>query len=217
MSDAYLPYVIRDGDFLEQVAFKLGFDCEAVWSNDKNRELRELRKGQHNLLCAGDVLYVPKKPTASSLKVSKGTSNRYVATVPTTTFDVHLNDVNGPLANESYTYTIEGVEQQGTTDGDGKASFVHPITCAEISVVFPNKSFSATFKVGHRDPIEEPSGVRQRLASLGYVHHESSGDEDADDAEVARALGRFQHANQLPATSTMDDATKAKLVEVCKS
>ena len=52
------PYVIRQGDYLLQVAHTFGFDADTVWNDDKNSDLARLRP-DHNILRPGDILYIP--------------------------------------------------------------------------------------------------------------------------------------------------------------
>ena len=76
------PYVVRQGDHLVKLAVRLGFDPDLVWGNDKNASLRE-RRPDRNMLCVGDILYVPPPPPAHWHSVRVGTVNRFVAQVPT--------------------------------------------------------------------------------------------------------------------------------------
>jgi N-acetylmuramoyl-L-alanine amidase len=216
MAKPYMPYVIKNGEHLEQVAMRLGFDCKAVWHHHKNREIREKRKGKFNLLCAGDLVFVPK-PSHDGLQFAAHTVNRFVAKVPKTTIDMHFGDSDGPFANERYVFSIEGTEAEGTTDGDGKATFSLPMTCNDVEIEFPDRKMKMTAKVGHLDPIEEPTGVRQRLKNLGHIEGDVSDDEDAEARRLEHAIFAFQRAQKIKVTGKMDEATTAKLAEVCKS
>ncbi len=67
------PYVIRQGDHLAHLAHKFGFDPQAVWQDGSNDELREARPDP-NILCPGDVLYIPDPVDASSCATPTGRS-----------------------------------------------------------------------------------------------------------------------------------------------
>jgi hypothetical protein len=205
-----VPYVIRDGDYLSRLAFRLGFDADAVWNHPKNDEIRGLRAP--DVLCTGDILYVPRK-VPKGMPLRRGTTNRYEAKVPSTTFEMNFDRDDQPLANAHYTYTIEGVEADGTTDGEGKVSFEVPITCGEVVIAFPDVGLTTTIRVGHLDPVDEPSGARQRLKAMGYLKGRPTGDETLDDQALADAIREFQADNGLEVTGVLDEATKAKLRE----
>src|SRR5208337_3002899 len=55
---AMVPYVVRQGDYLAQIAFRRGFVADRVWSAPENATLREARKDP-NILAPGDILHVP--------------------------------------------------------------------------------------------------------------------------------------------------------------
>ena len=60
------------------------------------------------------------------------------------------------------------------------------------------------------DPISEVSGIKRRLANLGFY----SGPMDGDmDEETQEALARFQTQQGLPATGQADEATRQKLLD----
>jgi hypothetical protein len=58
--------------------------------------------------------------------------------------------------------------------------------------------------VGSLDPIDTEEGVRERLAAIGIVLSD----------DLAADINKFQAKEQISETGQMDDATKAKLVEV---
>lgn len=209
MAGPYVPYVVRPGDYLSKLAYTRGFDADEVWNHPKNAELKKTRKPE--VLCAGDVLYLPKnKP--DGLSFSRRRVNRFVAKVPTSKFDMHFDDPAGKLKNAAFTYEIDGVEADGKTDGDGKATFDVPITAHEVHVVFPDVGFATTAKVGHLDPVDDPKGVRQRLKNKGYIKEPPSEDEEREADLMKDALTKFQKDQKLPETGELDDATKGKLV-----
>jgi peptidoglycan hydrolase-like protein with peptidoglycan-binding domain len=64
------------------------------------------------------------------------------------------------------------------------------------------------------DPITEPSGVRARLANLGYrgVSDDNVGAE-WNEPGLVYALSAFQRDQHLEVTGTLDDATRDALQE----
>ncbi|MFT3767398.1 MAG: peptidoglycan-binding domain-containing protein [Minicystis sp.] len=207
------PYVVRQGDYLLKLAFARGFDADEVWNDPKNADLKALRK-DHRLLAPGDVVYVPEKE-AEELPIQKGTTNRYVAKVPKVTLDLRFHDGDSPFANESYEVRGLGSPLQGTTDGEGRVSVKVPVHVAEVQVVFPDRRVAFPVRVGHLDPIEEPTGVRQRLQHLGFYEAAQADAPDWADLDAVerdrRAVTAFQTRHGLPSSGDMDDETRAAL------
>lgn len=206
------PYVIRQGDFYEKLAFKYAFDAEKVWNDGKNAELKAKRKNP-NQLAPGDILHFApssKKP----LPLSKGTTNEYTAEVPRTKVTLFFKDELMPFDGEAY--VIEGLPQpvDGKVGGDGAVTIEAPIHVREVRIVFKKRNFVFPVKLGDMDPINETSGVRTRLEHLGYLRPsaEPLSEEEADERLVT-ATQEFQRAHKLEPTGEIDDATRAKLEE----
>jgi hypothetical protein len=68
-------------------------------------------------------------------------------------------------------------------------------------------------RVGGLDPIEERSGVVQRLSNLGYLPKTP----EVPAAYVAQALRRFQRDHDLEPTGELDAKTKDALEKEHKS
>src|SRR5262245_20482030 len=98
------PYVVRQGDYLTKLAFVLGFDADAVWSDPKNAELTSAR--DRNLLHPGDVLWLPDR-ARRPLPIAAGAANKYVATITRTNIRLRFKGDKEPLANEPY--VVEGL------------------------------------------------------------------------------------------------------------
>jgi hypothetical protein len=205
-------YVVRSGDYLTQIAFALRVDPEAVWNDPKNAELNSRR--DPNLLHPGDVLFVPDSPP-TPLDIEVGTTNRYVADVPTTQVQLQFQDADQPYANEPYSADLAGQVEEGTLDGNGSLTLEVPIHVREVRLTFPKRKITHVVQVGDMDPIDEPSGVRKRLQHLGYMAADESGtlDEDLRDEYTKAAIALFQEAMGLKATGELDDATKGALVK----
>ena len=77
---AVKSYVVRQGDYLTKLAYVHGFDAADVWKDPKNAELRG-KRGDHDILARGDVLFVPMAEKVG-VPLQKGVTNRYVARVP---------------------------------------------------------------------------------------------------------------------------------------
>jgi hypothetical protein len=206
------PYVIRQGDYLTRLAHERGLDAEQVWSHPRNEALRG-RRAHMDILSPGDVIYFPDAPRPPC-SISARTTNRYRARVPRTVVDLVVRDGAAPLANEPY--KIEGVgptEMSGTTNGEGRLSIQVPVHVREILLTFQDGRLVLPLMIGHMDPIDEPSGMRARLANLGYLPSLASGAAH-DDEPLTRAIRAFQQAERLDPTGTLDETTRDALRRV---
>jgi peptidoglycan hydrolase-like protein with peptidoglycan-binding domain len=81
----------------------------------------------------------------------------------------------------------------------------------KLSVSEGSKTDEYTLPLGAIDPIDELTGVQQRLANLGYP----CGSEQGTPGELTKAaLRAFQKEMNLDGTGQLDDATRQKLKQV---
>ncbi len=201
-----IPYVIKQGDYLTQLAHDLGFDKDSVWQDDKNADLRAKRPNPE-ILYPGDLLYLPEKEPAPS-EMAQGSENSYAADVPTVKVTLVFTNADPSLANEPF--EVEGLPlTTGTTDGDGQFEFDVPVIVREFTVTFKNQEYTYHVLVGSVDPATEESGIRTRLSNLG-LYRRAADDEDAD--ALAGAVAEFQRTNSIPITGAVDDATREAIV-----
>jgi N-acetylmuramoyl-L-alanine amidase len=208
------PYVVCQGDYLLKLAYIHGFDADEVWNHPMNEELKKLR-GDHNVLAATDVLYLPEKEE-EPLPVEGGTSNGYSAAVPTVEIVLIFLDDGAPLANEPC--EIEGLGDPDPsipvgTDNDGKLTLNIPVLIRELTVNFPNKhDMTYQLSIGDMDPVLERTGVEKRLCNLGYLTRVSDGD-DEEAADLLRdVLTIFQSENGIDASGDRNAPTHEALV-----
>ncbi|MEM9693881.1 MAG: peptidoglycan-binding protein [Myxococcota bacterium] len=201
------PYVVQQGDFLVRIAARAGVEPREIWDLPENEALRDLR-GNPDTLFPGDVLQVPIVEPPS-LPISAGTSNRYEAVVPTANVRVALRDGAGePRAGVAF--TVLGLPQpiEGATDGEGMVDVDVPINLGTVTLLVDGDPTRYQINVGHLDPVEADSGVRQRLTQLGYLSAAARRD---DPEELAGAIRRFQLAEGIDATGEPDAATRTAL------
>lgn len=213
-STGWRPYVVKQGDHVSKLAHAMGFDADAVWNDEVNRELRESGR-RPNVLAPGDILCVPEKPTNAPMLLLATRDNAYKGTIPDVRVAVVFHGEDGPLKNESY--VITGLEDlvEGKSDDEGAVTVVVPIHTREVDLVFPARELAFRLRVGELDPVESDSGATQRLAHLGFdgwALGEAASlprppPDDGDDATV-RA---FQRARGLEETGVCDAATRAEL------
>src|SRR5258708_1990383 len=206
-----VPYVIRQGDHLPKLAAKMGFDADAVWNHPKNGDLR-MRRIDWHMLCPCDVLYV-FKPKSKWLPVQVGAQNRFRAEIPRIQVRVTFCQGGKPIADAPCVVHGLPSPNQFNTDGDGKLSFAAPVTLESVTVEFSKPHFIQRLRIGHLDPINEPSGVYQRLKNLGIQSFTGPLPARVDQAAMSQAVQKFQSAQRLPVTGEVDDETRGRLRE----
>jgi N-acetylmuramoyl-L-alanine amidase len=126
-----------------------------------------------------------------------------------------LDVAHQPLANTPCELHMEGSIHSLTTDGDGLIEEAVTATAESATLVFrdPLLAFDVgvPIKIGHLDPVSEPSGQKARLHNLGY----NPGPLTEDDADrFATAVQEFQCDQGLKVTGVADAATQDRLTEV---
>ncbi len=199
---------VGPGESATSIAAKHGFFVDTVWNHPDNADLRAKRKTP-DVLYQGDELFIPEK---SEKKEEGATSSRHrfkVKGVPAR-FRLQLLAGGKPRAGEDYVFEVEGKSVSGKTDGDGWVDQpIHPKDRRGRLLLGGGKE-EIPIRIGGLDPIEELSGVQQRLNHLGYP----AGQSGQLDDRTKSALRRFQSANQLEVTGEADDATRSKLSQL---
>jgi hypothetical protein len=209
------PYVVQQGDYLAKLAARYSFDATEVWDDPANKDLRDNGRTPE-LLCPGDVLFVPAEPPPH-LPLVVGGANRFSAKAQASvTVSVVFHRDGAPIAGEAFRAKGVGYEQEGKSDGDGLVKLDVTTLDELIEVSFERLGLRYSVRVGHLDPANEPSGQHQRLANLGYLPPSCAFDDNTDTLftpEFLRkaALFDFQRAQGLTATAEVDDATVAAL------
>jgi uncharacterized protein involved in type VI secretion and phage assembly len=198
------PYLVRQGDHLDRLAFRFGFDAEKIWNDPKNAELKTKRKSG-SVLCPGDILHVPKAPRTGK-ELTKGTTNSYTVKVPKTKASVVFQDEQ--FRNAKYVVEGFGAPVEGTTDGSGKAELEVPAHVREATIVFVDQGIDYTVMFGDLDPIDEESGVRDRLRNLRFLPAVLPGGETEQAMLVSSAVAAFQAAFGIEVTGVMNKQTQ---------
>lgn len=112
-----------------------------------------------------------------------------------------------PRKDLAYRLEIGELTYEGKTDGDGILEQLIPPDAGTGRLILepgtPNETV-LPLNLGHLDPIEDVSGVKQRLANLTFP----CGDDDELTPELAAALRAFQAKHGLDVTGELDDETR---------
>jgi hypothetical protein len=206
------PYVVRQGDSCATLSIRYGFDMDTVWNDPANDDLRNLRQDPH-VLAPLDVLYIPDDGEATGITLTTGATNNFVADVPVLYGQVVcIGPDDQPLAGAAFTIPELSPPFEGTTKPDGTADFEFPYTLQAVSLVFTDPAVVVVAYRAQLDPVNTPSGARQRLEALGVVPPMPVVPDPDARAMLAEyvaiaALQKFQNDQGIEPTGELDDAT----------
>ncbi len=212
MSAPMKPYVIKQGDYLTRLAHRLGFVPEEVWNDPKNAELKAQRSDPDTLK-SGDIVFIPDVPKKKNPYTSES-SNTFVAKVPKLPVSLTLDHNGEPIADEKFVVRGLDEEFEGTTDAEGTVAFEVDVNLKEVVVELVDKKRSYRMLLGNLDPVDEPSGARQRLMQLGIYSATLEGEDQYvahNPKQLAAALKAFQKKSDLELTGELDEATVSAL------
>lgn len=210
MSDLRV-HVVRPGDCIESIAAEAGCAWDALWDAPENGALRA-RRASPNLLVPGDVVRIPERLARRTLAIHSGGVRRFRGTIPSTTLHVRLlGDDARPVAGIPYRLIAGATVVEGTTSAEGEVEAEVPATARRAWIELSPGTDDAhvvDLEIGHLDPIDDGSGVAQRLRNLGFLGR------GAPEGTTADAVAAFQRAHGLGGGGALNDETLAKLLEV---
>jgi len=202
-------YVVAQGESIPSIAKDRGFFWRTLWNHPENAALRQ-KRNDPNILYAGDVVFLPdlrvkQEPGATEAR------HRFARKGEPVPFRLRLLFMDEPRANEDYVLEIDGRLIQGTTDADGRLEVRVPGNVDGGKLILKGGQEVYPVRIGHLDPIDEVSGVQQRLNNLGFA----CGSVDGQAGEpMQAALREFQAKYELEVTGEADKATRRKLQEL---
>ena len=199
-------HVVQQGEHISVIARQNGFfRFETIWDHPANAKLKALRQNP-NVLHPGDVVTIPDKQQKTA-PAATGRAHKFRVDAQLLELHVVLRDVNGdPLPGIECELEIDGVVQKLTTDGAGKIDRAIPVPAKAGKLRARGEEF--LLAIGHLDPVEEESGLRARLANLGYYLASESA---IDEEELRSAIEEFQVEHGLRVTGVADAATRASI------
>jgi len=205
-------YRVKQGDCIMSIAETYGFFWETIWNHPGNVGLRQRRRDP-NILFPGDIVVIPEKTPGSATAPTEQLT-KFVKKTACVQVRLRLLDLKRqPRVNVDYIATVDGVNFRGQSDGGGYINIrVRPnAQQLKLKVTEGTKTDEYTLPLGSIDPIDELSGVQQRLTNLGYP----CGSEQGTQGELTRAAIRaFQKEMNLNVTGELDDATRQKVEQL---
>jgi N-acetylmuramoyl-L-alanine amidase len=209
-------YTVLQGDHLSKIAKDNGFtDYAVIWDHPNNANLKNHRKNP-NVLLPGDEVFIPD----IEQKQESGATDRkhtFVVDKKTLKLRLVLEDIyEKPIAGAQCALLVDGQVFQLTTDGNGKLEQEIPLDAKEGTLTIrgdqtPFADDVIPIKIGHLDPIDEPSGQIARLNNLGYSAGKVDG---SDDDAFESAIEEFQCDHLLKVDGDCGPQTQAKLKQV---
>ena len=128
---------------------------------------------------APPALPPPTRPKSWS-PLTLGTLNAFQAPIPAVKLSLAFSRNGNALANAKCIVHSLLEPNQFSTDGNGTLALSVPVTVQTIAIEFPDVPLVRRVRIGHLDPLTEPSGVIQRLQNLGYLSPRTGGDPSDD-------------------------------------
>jgi hypothetical protein len=202
---------VGNGESTSSLAKKNGFFWRTIWEHGENAELKAQRKDP-NVLFADDEIFIPERELKD---VSKPTEqkHKFKRKGEPCKLKVQLMKAGKPRKNEKYVLNLDGTPINGTTDGEGKLEHFVPGESRSAQLILRDGQEVIPLRLGDLDPIDQGTGVQQRLNNLGF----ECGSEDGEIGdETKEAIKKFQAAYELNVTGEPDGATKSKLKDLSK-
>ena len=159
-------HTVKQGESLNGIALKYGFEWKKLWDLSENQALKE-KRGDPNVLLEGDEVFYPEKEKKNE---SGGTEACHSFKLPGVPFELRLELLNAdhePLKDAEWYCEIDGkATEPKKTGSDGKVLQKLPARASNVKL-FVN-GFEFPLKLRHLDPANTVTGIQQRLANLGY-------------------------------------------------
>ena len=227
---------VRQGECISSIADKYGLFWEKIWDHSKNSELKNKREDP-NTLYPGDVVFVPDKEKKDEYGATeqrhrfrmKGVPAKLILRVmeepPPEEIETPEDSPEEPEAEEKvledrpreglpYVVEVDGDLTNGTTDDEGMIEITIPPNAKRGRLILDpgtQNEHIVPLKLGGLNPLSQISGVKQRLANLGF----DCGDQtDMETPALRAALGAFQEKHGMKVTGDIDQTTRDKLFEI---
>jgi hypothetical protein len=200
---------VQDGECLTSIAFENGFHWKTLWDHPDNAELKQ-KRGDPFSLAPGDVVHVPDLEVTPFIRAT-GAKHTFRRKGVPAKLKLQLQRPDGTLRiDEPYELVIDGKSVPGElkTDGEGRLEHFIPPNATKAMLRLDGGKEEYALQLGHIHPLEDPIGVQERLANLGFYHGPRDGAEGED---LEAALQDFQVCYGLTPSGKLDDATREKL------
>lgn len=204
-------HTVRQGESILSLSKRYGIPADKILNHSENEQISQ-RNRNTGILFPGDQVTIPDREIK---EVDAGTGQRhhFRCTNRTAWLKIQFFHQDDPRSEEPYRLIVGTQESSGNLDQDGWMRVRVPVDARDALVILGERDREEriNLRIGHLNPIDEISGVKQRLNNLGFY----CGSEDDELNEVVQAaLLSFQAKQGLEETGELDDATKNRLREV---
>jgi hypothetical protein len=201
-------HMTKQGEHLSGIALQYGFTIDPIWLHTENADLKKKRKFPH-VLFPGDKGVIPDK---ESMNEQGATEQRHRFRLKQDVLVLRLvvQDSEGePVADTDCSLLLDLDRHELTTDGDGRIEM--PIDAGTKEGVLSIRGLEMPLKIGHLDPVDEPSGQKARLNNLGYYAGELN---EEDENMFKSGVEEFQCEHGLKVDGICGSSTQEKLEDV---
>jgi len=195
--------IVQRGDCISSIAEEEGFFWQTVWKH--NAQLKA-RRGNPNVLMPGDEVLIPEKRLQEFDRATEN-RHRFVKKGTPAKLRIILERDDRPIKNTRYVLSVDGRLSEGTTDDKGFLEVSIPPAASRGRIEIEDLVYELDF--GGLDPIDEASGIQDRLQNLGFYHGAIDGDIGPRTRE---AIADFQSWCGLEPTGELDEATRNQLL-----
>src|SRR5687767_2674498 len=145
-------YEVQQGECMNSISQAHGFFWKTLWNHPENAELKQARKDP-DVLQPGDRVHIPEfTQREESCATEKLHKFRKKGTPAKLRMQILVGDK--PRANEKYKLIIDGKEEKGTLDGDGKLEAWIPPGARDGKLLVGDVADEYPLNFGHIDPIQ---------------------------------------------------------------
>jgi hypothetical protein len=199
-----MEYTVEQHDCLSSLGEKFGIPWEIIWNHSENAALKQKRKNPH-VIFPGDKIFIPEIEIKEEIGATEK-KHKFKKKSEKVLLRLRLLEEDVPRKNLKYTLVVNDQNIEGTTDGDGKLEQKIPASATEAWI--KTKEDVYHLKLGGLDPVEEDSGIEQRLKNLSFLGNEANAE------AIAAAIKAFQEKHGLSATGNIDEAVRNKLRDI---
>jgi N-acetylmuramoyl-L-alanine amidase len=202
-------HIVRQGDSIISLSKRYGIPVDKILNHPDNSSLRE-RKRNASILFPGDRITVPDR----ELKEEEGATeqrHRFQCSTRTTWLKLRILKEGEARANEPYHLIVEGQDFRGNLDDEGRLEVRIPGDAHQATLWLGEEEEEMSLRIGNLDPVDEVSGIQERLNNLGYY---CGAEDNIMGPRTEAAIALFQAEHGLDQTGQIDDATKRRIEEI---
>lgn len=213
-------HIVEKCEHISELAERFGFSSfRTIWDHPDNAELKQKRRDNPHILAPGDRVVIPDREEKEE---TRGTDSQHVFQVSIDPIELRvrlldLNDkpIQGPCFLEAGG-NINLMRESGDTFISAEPI---PPDLKQAKMNFPQDKDKreVALRIGCLEPIDTPSGQRDRLNNLGYFAGFSrmTDDEIRNNPQFIWAVEEFQCDNGIkPQKPVCDQKTQDKLEKV---